>query len=160
MKTRFVSITLATLICSAPLGFFTTPAAAGGISRSASFTGPGGKTVSRSVSASRSGSGTANWSKTATGPKGGTVSRSGSCTAGSGCNRSASVTGPDGRTLTSQHSAQANGLGGLDRTATYTTPTGTASRSVDTYRGPNRTVRKVTDTGANGDSAQRTVVWE
>jgi hypothetical protein len=132
MKSRFVSITLSALICGASLGLLSTPASAGGISHAGSFTGP----------------------------RGTTISRSGSCTAGAGCSRSASVTGPNGKTLTSTHSAQANGRGGLDRTATYSTAKGTFSRSVDTYRGPDRTVRRVTDTGANGEVVRRTSVWD
>jgi hypothetical protein len=31
---------------------------------------------------------------------------------------------------------------------------------VDTYRGSNRTVRKVTDTAANGEVSQRKEVWD
>jgi hypothetical protein len=132
MKARFVSITLSALICSAPLGLLSVPAAAGGISHAGSFTGP----------------------------RGTTVSRSGSCSIGTGCSRSASLTGPNGKTLSSTHTAQANGRDGLDRTATYTTAKGTVGRSVDTYRGPNRTVRKVTNTAANVEIAQRTSVSE
>lgn len=124
MKLKALSTTLITLALTGPLAFVSPCAEADGFHGS--------------------------WNRTRTGLHGGTVSHSGSCNTGAGCTRNTTATGPGGKTWTASHSARANGQGGLDRNATYSGPNRTASRSVDTHRYPNATVRNVTDTGPAG----------